>query len=88
MNPTLSSLSDEMLRFVEDQLSNSDVASDEELHALLITNELTDAQATQALRYRSDYLLNIYLEGHTPIRSGDKALRFDPHHRQFDVIKR
>lgn len=88
MNPILSSLSDEVLRFVEDQLSNNDVASDQELHALFITNGLTDAQATQALRYRSDYLLNIYLEGHTPIRAGDKALCFDPHHQEFDGIKR
>lgn len=88
MNPTLSSASDEVLRFVEDQLSNNDVASDEELHVLFITNGLTDAQATQALRYRSDYLLNIYLGGHTPIRAGDKAVRFDPHHQQLDGIKR
>lgn len=87
VDPFLSSLSDEVLRLVEDQLSNNDVASDEELHAHFIAKGLTDVQATRALHYRSHYLQTIYLEGHTPIRKGKQAIRFDPHRRQFELIR-
>lgn len=87
VDPMLSRLSDDLLFFVEDQLSNSEVASDEELHAAFVSNGLTNAQATQALRYRSLYLLNIFLRGHTPIRKSKHAIRFNPHVMQYELIR-
>ena len=87
IDPMLSSLSDDLLFFVEDQLSNNDVASDEKLQELFVFNGLTDAQATQALRYRSLYLLNIFLQGHTPIRKSKHAIRFNPHVMQYEQIR-
>ena len=87
VDPMLSSLSDERLSLVEDQLANNEAASDEELHAAFVSHGLTNAQATQALRYRSLYLLNIYLQGHTPIRKSKHAIRFDPTRRQYELIR-
>ena len=87
VDPMLSSLSNDLLLFVEDQLSNNEVASDEALHAVFVSNGLTDAQATQALRYRRLYLLNIFLQGHTPIRKSKHAIRFNPHVMQYEQIR-
>ena len=84
MDSILTTLPADLLRFVEDQLSNCDVCSDEELRDHFIDNGLTEAQATQALTYREQYLQHIYLEGFTPIRTGAQALRFNPHSRQFE----
>jgi hypothetical protein len=72
------------LALVEDELSNNDFASDEEMHALFVESGLTEAQATQALTYRSRYGQNIYMKGYTPILQGDEALRFDPRTAQFE----
>lgn len=79
----LASLPATLLAFVEDQLSNNEVSSDEELIEHFLGNGLTEAEARQALTYRGRYLSRVYLEGVTPIRKGRGALRFDPHSRQF-----
>lgn len=84
MATILSSLPASALRFVEDQLSNDDVSSNEELLVHFISNGLAEEQARQALTYRDLYLQHIYLEGFTPILSGAKALRFNPYSRQFE----
>ena len=84
MDPILASLPASLLRFVEDQLSNNEVSSDEELLDDFISNGLTEAQARQALTYRDQYLVNIYLDGFTPILKGAQALRYNPHCRQFE----
>lgn len=84
MDPLLASLPASLLPFVEDQLSNNDVSPDEELLDHFIANGLTEEQARQALTYRASYSANIYLEGFTPIRKADEALRFNAHTRQFE----
>lgn len=81
------SLSEDLLFLVEDQLSNNDVASDAELQELFVSNGLTDAQATRALRYRRLYLLNIFLQGNTPIRKSKHAIRFNPQVMQYELIR-
>ncbi|QNM96734.1 hypothetical protein [Chitinimonas koreensis] len=85
MDPVLSSLPESLLRFVEDQLSNSDEATDEELHAHFVANGLSDAQAAQALKYRTLYWCHIYLEGFTPIRKGHEALHYNALTGQFEL---
>jgi len=71
---------------VEDQLTNNDLSPDQELLDDFIAYGLTDAQAQQALTYRSRYLRNIYLDGFTPILKGEQALRFNPTRRQFEPV--
>ncbi len=83
MDPILASLTASLLAFIEEQLSNNEVSSDEELVEHFVGNGLTEAQARQALTYREQYLSRIYLEGFTPIQKGREALHFDPHSRQF-----
>lgn len=75
---------EDLLRFVEDQLSNDEVSSDDELLAHFIDNGLTPAQAWQALTYRTLYHLYSYLEGFTPIRQGEQALHFNPYSGKFE----
>jgi len=84
MDPILAALPPSLLAFVEGQLSNDEVSSDEEMLQHFIHNNLTEEQARQALTYRDQYLNNIYLDGFTPITSADEALRFNPHTRQFE----
>lgn len=84
MDPILAPLPASLLSFVEDQLSNNEVCSDEELLDHFIANGLTDEQARQALTYRDRYSANIYLDGFTPICKAGEALRFNPHTRQFE----
>ncbi|AOY95914.1 hypothetical protein NK553_18795 [Pseudomonas sp. ZM23] len=84
MDPILAALPPSLLKLVEGSLSNDEVSSDEEMLEYFISNGLTEEQARQALAYRDQYLNNIYLEGFTPITSVDKALRFNPHTRQFE----
>nr|WP_255692673.1 hypothetical protein [Luteimonas sp. XNQY3] len=69
---------------VEDCLSNDEDSTDEELLDYFVSNGLCDAQARQALSYREQYLLNIYLNDFTPIRNPGEILRFDPHSCQFE----
>jgi len=84
MDPILASLPASSLRLVEDQLSNNEVSSDEELLDHFISDGLTEEQARQALTYRDQYLANLYLDGFTPILKGSEALRFNPYSRQFE----
>jgi hypothetical protein len=84
MDSILASLSVSSLHLVEDQLSNNEVSSDEELLDYFISNGLTEVQARQALTYRNRYLTNIYLDGFTPILKGAQALRYNPYRRQFE----
>ena len=86
MDPILAALSPSLLAVVEGQLSNDEVSSDEEMLEHFISNGLTQPQAEQALTYRNLYLNNIYLDGQTPIRIGDQALRFSPHSRWIEPI--
>ena len=86
MDPIFKSLSNSLLRFVEDQLSNSEVSSDEELLEHFIRSGLTETEARRALTYRVEYLTHLYLDGFTPIRKGSEALRYNPHSRQFEPI--
>lgn len=84
MGLTLATLPPSLLAFVEEQLSNDEVSSDEEMLEYFINNGLTEEQARQALTYRHQYLNNIYLDGFTPITAPDEALHFNPHIRQFE----
>jgi hypothetical protein len=52
MDTILSSLSVSLLAFVEDQLSNNDVSSDDELLEHFVASGLTEVQARHALTYR------------------------------------
>ena len=84
MDTILTSLPVSLLRLVEDQLSNDEVSSDEELLDYFISNGLTEVQARQALTYRNQYLINIYLDGFSPILKGAQALRYNPYSRQYE----
>lgn len=84
MDPILAALPEALLTFVEDQLSNNDVSSDEELQEHLVASGLSEEQAHHALTYRDRYRRDIYLQGFTPIRTPDAALRFNPHTRAFE----
>lgn len=84
MDPILATLPPTLLAFVEGQLSNDEVSSDEEMQEYFIRNGLTEEQARQALTYRDQYLANLYLDGFTPITAPDKALHFNPYSRQFE----
>lgn len=84
MDPILAPLSASLLAFIEGQLSNDDVSSDEEMLAYFINDGLTEKQARQAVSYREQYLSNFYLDGDTPIHKGAQALHFNPHTRQFE----
>jgi hypothetical protein len=86
MDPILSSLSPDALRFVEDQLSNDESSPDHELFEHFVINGLTDEQARQAMTYRARYLGNIYLNGFTPIRKGAHARRYNPHSGRFEPV--
>lgn len=87
MDAILSSITLPQLAFIEDQLSNNEVSSDEELRSQFLAAGLTPEQAARALTYREIYLREIFLEGHTPIVKGDEALQFDPHRCEFVRFK-
>ncbi len=75
MDSILEAITLKQLRALEEVLANDENSSDEELRRYFIDElGLTDAQAGQALTYRSLYLLNIYLQGHGPIYAGKDAL--------------
>lgn len=84
MDPILASLPDSLLRLIEDQLSNNELSSHEELLEHFIGSGITEAQARRALTYRDQYLANIYLDGFTPIRKESEALRYNAHSRRFE----
>jgi hypothetical protein len=84
-DPILGSLSDDLLRWVEEQLSTNETSSDEELHVQLVAAGLTEAEATQALLYRIQYYEIAYPHGRSPIRTGDRAVKFNVRNRQFEI---
>lgn len=84
IDPILAQITVLQLSLVEDQLSNSQEASDEELEEFFVENGLTEEQAKQALKYRELYMLNIYEVGSTPIRNGDDAYSFNPNSGFFE----
>ncbi len=86
MDTILSSITIAMLRLVEDQLSNNEVSSDQELLDYFVACGLTEVQARQALSYRSLYTRHIYLDGFTPILRGDEAIRYNPISRNFQPV--
>lgn len=88
MDGILSTLSADELRFVEDQLSNNEVSSNDELEALFMESGLTQLQATRALQYRDLYLHNFWMFDRTPIREGGYALAFDPRTESFTLLYR
>ncbi len=84
MDTILITLPESLLSLVEDQLTNNEVSSDDELRNHFIANGLTEVQAQQALAYRDRYLINFYRAGFTPIRKGKEALKFNPNTRQLE----
>ena len=57
-------LIDEQVAWVEDVLSNDENSTDTELLTYFTSHGLNQEQASNVLRHRDDYLLNIYLKGH------------------------
>lgn len=86
MDPILSTLSADQLGLVEDQLSNNDVSSNDELEALFMESGLTQLQAIRALQYRDLYRHNFWMFDHTPIREGAYALAFDPRTESLTLL--
>ncbi|QVX42031.1 hypothetical protein J4H89_23555 (plasmid) [Ralstonia solanacearum] len=84
MDTVLSSLPASLLFFVEDQLSNNEVSSDEELVDQFIINGLSGEQARRAVTYRDRYRCNIYPTGFTPIWNPGVVLRLNPHTGHFE----
>lgn len=84
MNAIFSNLSKQTLANIEDQLSNNEVSTDEELIDLFIEElELTLDQAEAAIRLRDQYRIQIFLEGHGPLHRQDSVV-FDPVTRTFN----
>lgn len=86
MDTILATLQADLLRLVEDQLSNNEVSTEEELLDHFVTSGLTEAQAWQALIYRTLYLRYTFLEGYTPILKGRDALCFNPYSGQWEPV--
>lgn len=84
MSISLQSLSLKLLQLVEDQLSNDESSSNEELQEHFIQSGLAKDQAQEAIELRSRYLMHVYHEDFTPIRTPGRALRFNPHIRDFE----
>jgi len=59
-------------------------STDAEVGQYLMNLGLTEAQAKRALNYRALYSLNIWVGGHTPIRS-NVHLRYDGEIGQFVI---
>ena len=68
MDSLLGGLPDQVLRYIEDLLSNDHDSDDEDLLALFQIIGLSDAQARRALSYRSQYRGKPFLNGSSPIR--------------------
>ncbi|WP_408951471.1 hypothetical protein [Lysobacter sp. Hz 25] len=66
-----------LLALIEDELSNNDSASDDELRHYFVACGLTIEQAERAVQYRPAYATDIYWGGATPIRTG-VGLRYNP----------
>lgn len=84
MNAIFSNLSKPTLANIEDQLSNNEVSTDEELVDLFIEElELTLEQAEAAIRLRDQYRIQIFRAGHGPLHS-KKPVVFDPDTSTFN----
>lgn len=84
MNALFSNLTTQALANIEDQLSNNEVSTDEELVDLFIEElGLTLDQAEAAIRLRDQYRLQIFLEGHGPLHQQDGPT-FDPDTKTFN----
>lgn len=84
MNAIFNNLSKQTLANIEDQLSNNEVSTDEELIDLFIEElELTLDQAEAAIRLRDQYRIQIFLEGHGPLHQQD-IVAFDPVTKTFN----
>ena len=57
-------LTDGQVAWVEDVLSNDENSTDTELLTYFTSHGLSQDQASNVLRHREDYLLNLYLTGH------------------------
>jgi len=66
-NQHLFSLTDDQLNLVEDQLSNNEDVSEEEIVAFFIENGLTQTQACSVMAYRERYRKNVYQRPFTPL---------------------
>lgn len=84
MDSILASLPIVMLAYVEGQLSNDEVSSDEEMVEYFITNGLTEKQARHAVSYRDRYLNNLYETGFTPISNPGVVFRYNPYKRDVE----
>jgi hypothetical protein len=62
-------LSPEIVRWVEDVLSNDENSTNAELASYFQRQGLSRLQAESVLRHREDYLLNIYRTGEGPLHS-------------------
>lgn len=78
MNPLFSNLSEQTLSNVEEELSNNDSATNEELVDFFIEKlGLSLEQAEAAVELRSQYLIQIFHQGQGPLRQ-TTATAFDP----------
>lgn len=86
MDPMFSALTEEQLRMIEDQLSNNESSTDEELFEFFIEEGIPVTATREAVSLRDDYLTRIFEEDYTPIRAGENARFYDPQARQFKRI--
>lgn len=86
MASVFSALTEAQLQLIEDQLSNNESSTDEELFEFFIEEGVPVSAARQAIGYRDQYLTEIYQEGRTPIRQGNNASRYSPQERQFKRV--
>lgn len=86
MDPMFSALTEAQLRVIEDQLSNNESSTDEELFEFFIEEGIPVTPARQAVALRDDYLNRIFEAGYTPIRAGENARFYDPQVRQFKRV--
>lgn len=84
MDPRFVELTDSQLQTIEDQLSNNEIANDEELVAFFVDESIPEGVAETAIGFRGQYLTEIYQAGFTPIRAGSQARRYNPYARRFE----
>lgn len=78
MTSIFANLSQDTLASIEEQLSNNDVSSNEEMIDFFIEElELSSQQAEAAVELRSQYLQTIFLVGQGPLHVTDGQI-FDP----------
>ena len=60
-------LTDGQVAWVEDVLSNDENSTNAEMLMYFTSQGMSQEQASNVLRHRDDYLLNIYLSRHGPL---------------------